>query len=215
MGKKYALLDMENVQPTSLQKLKNEGYCLKVFVGANQAKISVELAEEIQTFGESAQYIRIQSSGKNALDFHIAFYMGQLACCEPDSQFVIISKDTGYDPLLKHMRTLGIKANRSAAVVSNAGISAKPALPTATTDKKTPTQMSLADRVQFARTHLQKAVKNKPTKLSSLAADLHSKFQKKLDDKSVQSLINELIKQGVVIDNQGTITYQLSAKPKE
>ena len=130
MSKKFALLDMENVQPTSLQKLKNEGYHLKVFVGANQSKISVELAEEIQTFGESAQYIRIQSSGKNALDFHIAFYMGQLASTEPDSQFVIVSKDTGYDPLLKHMRNIGIKATRSSAAVGSTTTPAKPTKPT-------------------------------------------------------------------------------------
>mgnify|MGYP003417542926 FL=1 len=218
MSKKFALLDMENVQPTSLQKLKNEGYHLKVFVGANQSKISVELAEEIQTFGESAQYIRIQSSGKNALDFHIAFYMGQLASTEPDSQFVIVSKDTGYDPLLKHMRNIGIKANRSSAAVGSTTTPAKPTKPTeqtTVTNKKSPTQMSLAERVAFAHKHLQKAGKAKPGKLASLAADLHSKFQKKLDEKSVQSLIKELIKQGVVIDNQGTITYQLNKKSKE
>lgn len=213
MSKKFALLDMENVQPTSLQKLKNEGYHLKVFVGANQSKISVELAEEIQTFGESAQYIRIQSSGKNALDFHIAFYMGQLASTEPDSQFVIVSKDTGYDPLLKHMRNIGIKANRSSAAVGSA-TTTKPTEQTAVTSKKSPAQMSLAERVAFAHKHLQKAGKAKPGKLASLAADLHSKFQKKLDEKSVQSLIKELIKQGVVIDNQGTITYQLNEKSK-
>ena len=119
MSNKYALIDLENVQPTSLQKLKNEGYQLKVFVGANQAKISVELAEEIQRFGEGAQYVRLQNSGKNALDFHIAFYMGQLVSSDAGCQFLVISKDTGYDPLLKHMRSMGIKANRSAAVVSS------------------------------------------------------------------------------------------------
>ena len=209
MSNKYALIDLENVQPTSLQKLKNEGYQLKVFVGANQAKISVELAEEIQRFGESAQYIRLQNSGKNALDFHIAFYMGQLVSSDADCQLLVISKDTGYDPLLKHMRSMGIKANRSAAVVGS------PATTQTSTQsapsKKSPPQMSLAERVQFAKQHLQKAGKAKPAKLSSLAADLHSKFQKKLTEQAVQSLINELIKQGLVIDNQGSITYKIAS----
>lgn len=207
MTDKYALIDLENIQPASLQKLKNEGYQLKVFVGANQAKISVELAEEIQQFGDSAQYIRLQNTGKNALDFHIAFYMGLLASKEPDCQFLVISKDTGYDPLLKHMRDLGIKANRSAAAVNPPVSPAQAVIPS----KKAPAQMSMAERVQFAKKHLLKAGKAKPAKLTSLAADLHSKFQKKLTEQAVQSLIGELLKQGIVIDDQGSITYKLNA----
>ena len=206
MHKKYALLDLENVQPVSLENFKTEGFQLKVFVGANQPKISIELAQEIQGFGERAEYIRVQQTGKNALDFYIAFYMGQLSCNEPSCQITVISKDTGYDPLLKHMRSIGVKANRTAEA------SAKKQQPAQATNssKKTPTQMSLAERVQFAKKHLKKADKAKPAKLSSLVADLNSKFQKKLSQQAVQALIDELIKQGIVIDNQGSISYQLN-----
>lgn len=210
MASKYALIDLENIQPVSLKKLKDENYQLKVFVGANQAKISVELAEEIQQFGENAQYIRLQNSGKNALDFHIAFYMGQLASSEPACQFLVISKDTGYDALLKHMRELGIKANRSAAAV-NAAQATLHSQPKSDSSKKSPAQMSMPERVQFAVKHLRKAGKAKPAKLTTLAADLHSKFQKKLTENAVQQLITELLKQGIVIDDQGSITYKLDA----
>ena len=209
MSNKYALIDLENVQPTSLQKLKNEGYQLKVFVGANQAKISVELAEEIQRFGEGAQYVRLQNSGKNALDFHIAFYMGQLVSSDAGCQFLVISKDTGYDPLLKHMRSMGIKANRSAAVVSALPVTQTALPPTA--DKKSPAQMSMIERVQFARLYLQKAGKAKPAKRKTLTTALASAFQKKLSQLAIDDLINELTKQGVVIDSQGSITYKLTA----
>lgn len=215
MSRKYALIDLENVQPASLNKLKSEGYHLKVFVGASQSKISVELAEKIQVFGPMAEYIRVQHSGKNALDFHIAFYMGQLASQEPNSQFLVISKDTGYDPLLKHMRELGLKANRSAAAVAatTSPVATTPkTTPTATSPvKKDPAQMSMQERVQHAKQHFKKAGKAKPAKRSSLVSDLHSKFQKKLSDQAIQSLIAELIKQGVVIDSQGAISYQLTA----
>ncbi len=211
MPSKYALIDLENIHPASLQKLKNEGYQLRVFVGANQAKISVEFAEEIQQFGEKAQYVRLQTSGKNALDFHIAFYMGQLACNEPDCQFLVISKDTGYDPLLKHMRDLGIKANRSAAAVNAVSPPAPPAPTSNGASKKTPTQMTQAERLKFARQYLQKAGKAKPAKRKTLATALASAFQKKLSDLVIDDLINELTKQGVVIDKQGSITYKLTA----
>jgi len=50
--------------------------------------------------GERAEYVRISGNGSNALDFHIAFYIGQLAAHEPDAYFHIISKVTGFDPLI-------------------------------------------------------------------------------------------------------------------
>lgn len=208
MSNKYALIDLENVQPSSLHKIKAEGYQLRVFVGANQSKINVELAEEIQQFGDNAQYIRLQHSGKNALDFHIAFYMGQLSSSETDCQFLVVSKNSGYDPLLKHMRDRGIKANRSGAATTP---SIQPAKPAITACKKSPAQMSMAERVQFARQHLQKAGKAKPAKHKTLVTALSSAFQKKLGELAITDLINELTKQGVVINNQGSITYKLIA----
>ena len=211
MGKKYALIDLENIQPASLQKLKAESYQLKIFVGAHQAKVSVEFAEEVQRFGENAQYIRLTSSGKNALDFHIAFYMGQLATNEPDCQLLVISKDTGYDPLLKHLRSLGIKANRSAAIVSVATPSTLPSSQAGSATKKTPAQMSMKERIHHVRQHLQKAGKAKPAKLKTLTTALDSLFQKKLSELAISDIVNELIKQGIVIDEQGSITYKLNA----
>ncbi len=205
MQTKYALLDLENVQPTSLEKFQKEGFSLRVFVGANQPKISVELAQEIQGFGEKAQYIRVQESGKNALDFYIAFYMGQLSCKEPNCQIVIISKDTGYDPLLKHMRSIGFPAKRVPKSQSSDS-QTKSASPE---KKKDPAQMSLAERVNAAEQHLKKAGKAKPAKLKTLTASLKSKFQTKLNDQSIQELINELIRKGSVINNQGSISYHL------
>ena len=211
MASKYALIDLENIQPASLQKLKNEGYQLKVFVGANQAKISVELAEEIQQFGENAQYVRLQNSGKNALDFHIAFYMGQLVSNEPGCQFLVISKDTGYDPLLKHMRDIGIKANRSVAAVNAVSTPTQSASSNNGSNKKSPTQMTQAEQLKLAKQYLQKAGKAKPAKRKTLTTALSSAFQKKLSDLVIDDLINELTTQGVVIDKQGSITYKLNA----
>ena len=64
--------------------------------------------------GDSAQYIKISGNGRNALDFHIAFYVGQLAMAEPSARFYIVSKDQGFDPLIEHLKTKGIAAARVA-----------------------------------------------------------------------------------------------------
>ena len=45
-----------------------------VFIGANQTKVTIEFASLLQQLGTRAQYLRISGNGRNALDFHIAFY---------------------------------------------------------------------------------------------------------------------------------------------
>jgi len=73
------LIDFENVQPKDLTSLRGRPFKTKVFCGANQTKIPFALAAELQPLGPDAEYIRIQGTGRNALDFHIAYYIGRLA----------------------------------------------------------------------------------------------------------------------------------------
>ena len=51
-------------------------------------------------------YVKISGTGPNALDFHIAFYIGQFAEKDPGANFYIVSQDAGFDPLLNHLKTL-------------------------------------------------------------------------------------------------------------
>ena len=55
---------------------------------------------------KTKELVRLTEPGKNALDFHIAYYLGQLALKEPDAFFHIVSKDTGFDPLIQHLNGL-------------------------------------------------------------------------------------------------------------
>jgi hypothetical protein len=52
---------------------------IMVFVGATQGKIPLEMARVLQAFGPDVEYIQMDGNGTNALDFHIAYYIGRLA----------------------------------------------------------------------------------------------------------------------------------------
>lgn len=73
----YVLIDLENVQPASLAGLEADFFKVLIFVGASQTKIPFELASAAQRLGERASYIKIAGNGINALDFHIAYYIGR------------------------------------------------------------------------------------------------------------------------------------------
>jgi len=98
MRTNYVLIDFENVQPSSLSALQQECFKVYVFVGASQQKVAFELAAALQPFGTRAEYVKISGNGPNALDFHIAFHIGELASKNSDSFFHIISKDAGFAP---------------------------------------------------------------------------------------------------------------------
>lgn len=89
MAINYVLIDFENVQPRNLEVLKQHPFKVYVFVGANQAKVPFDLATAMQSLGDSAQYIKISDTGKNSLDFHIAYYIGELATKEPNAFFML------------------------------------------------------------------------------------------------------------------------------
>jgi hypothetical protein len=106
------LIDFENVQPKALGRLQPGAARIKVFLGQHQSKLMLELVQALQPFGKDAEYIQIQGSGPDAVDFHIAFYIGRLAASHPGASFTIVSKDRGFDPLVKHLGTLGIACRR-------------------------------------------------------------------------------------------------------
>ena len=112
----YVLVDHENVQPTDIGLLDRVDVRVFVFVGAQQGKLSSDLAIRMHNLGERAKYVRASAVGANALDFHIAFYVGKLATKDARGFFHVISKDKGYDPLLAHLREHGISGARSEAI---------------------------------------------------------------------------------------------------
>ena len=112
MKTNYVLIDLENVQPKNLEILKGHDFKVVVFVGSKQAKISFDLAVAMQGLGSHAEYIKIDGDGPNALDFHIAFYIGRISATDDNCYFHIISKDAGFDPLIRHLKTKKIYAQR-------------------------------------------------------------------------------------------------------
>ncbi|MFW5398079.1 MAG: hypothetical protein XXXNARYT_003807 [Candidatus Accumulibacter regalis] len=118
MRTNFVLVDFENVQPKDLGLLKDGLFKVKLFLGPNQSKIPVALASSLQSLGSNAEYIVLETAGNNALDFHIAYYIGLLSAEDPSAFFHIISKDSGFDPLIKHLKGRKVFAQRSTCIAN-------------------------------------------------------------------------------------------------
>jgi hypothetical protein len=116
----YIFVDFENVQPQDLDLLFGQQYRVKVFHGPHQNKLDVAIVKALQPLGEHAEYIQSNKPGKNALDFHIAFWMGRLIQAQESTgrgaRFVVVSKDGGFDSLLSQVRSLGYSASQGATI---------------------------------------------------------------------------------------------------
>jgi len=106
------LVDYENVQPTEFVEVAQAGCHVWFFVGSSQKRVSTDLPDFIARFPAQSRFIRMEKPGKNSLDFHICYYLGVAAHERPEWLYVLMSKDTGYDPLLAHVRTEGMHAQR-------------------------------------------------------------------------------------------------------
>lgn len=192
----YVLVDYENVQPTDLALLREGPFKVKVFLGAHQPKIPVALAAALQALGANAEYVLLDGSGANALDFHIAYYVGLLSAQDSAAFFHIISKDTGFDPFLRHLKSRGVSAQRSTSIASMPCF--KPALPS--TDDA---------QVDVVVTRLASMKAAKPRTQKTLLSTLHALFRKELSEEQVAALFGLLCKRGIVKVEGTRVSYEL------
>ena len=207
----YVLIDLENIQPEHLSVLTGQNFKVLVFVGQNQSKISFDLVSAVQHLGKNAEYIKIQGNGPNALDFHIAFYIGQFSVENSDSHFHIISKDKGFDPLIKHLESKKIPVHRHKAV-SEIPLPKPAKVKKETAHVSKPASAAItAERVQKIVEFLTARGSAKPRKLKTLSNSINSFFKKSLTENELSALIDELVKRGIVIvnSNQTNVSYKL------
>ena len=108
----HLLVDWENVQPKGdeLKALVPEGTDVWLFHGPHQ---TVDASGHQQVYGaEQVTQIPRTGSGRNALDFQLAYYVGYISARQPEGTFVVVSNDQGYEPMLEHARELGFDAQR-------------------------------------------------------------------------------------------------------
>lgn len=214
----YVLVDFENVQPESLEALATGAFRVKVFVGAQQARgrVSFEFSESMQKLGSHAEYVRIARSGPNAVDMHIAYFVGRLLEKEPHAALFIISRDTDFDPLVEFLQARGHSCRRVRSVAEltklvprNPVIAPKSASRAA---PPSPAKKAQSDRLAPIIKHLH-SLRGKPSTRKTLSSTIGGYFKHHggaLADKVVEQLIDELIRLKYVSQSGAKVAYHLS-----
>lgn len=192
----YVLIDYENIQPDSLAVLDEEHFKILLFVGAGQNRLAFDVVQAMQGLGSKAQYVKISGNGPNALDFHIAYYIGHLSASDPLAYFHIISGDTGFDPLIQHLKA------RKVPVVRSKAIEDIPLLKAANTK-------SLPEKIAVVVANLKQRGTSKPRTVKTLGSTITSLFQKQLPEDELGQLLAEMQRLELVVVQENKVTYTL------
>ena len=194
MRPNIVLIDSENVKPEHIEKLKQEHFRVVVFLGVNQTRIDSAIALAVHSLGGNGDYVKVSGKGRNALDFHIAYYIGKFSAADPDACFHIISKDKGFDPLIKHLGEQKISCSRSSSIAEITSLK--------TSKQEHPTQLA----VLFYEKRIARG-KARPASVTALKRAILSQFRKQLLPEDAPKVIEALTQAGYVEINGETVAY--------
>ena len=200
-SERVLLVDYENVSKVDLGAIPT-GVRVPFFFGASQKKVSTEFLRDALKLGPLFEQIDIEGQGKNALDFHIAFYLGEYLARDRNAQCVILSRDTGFDPLIGHLKKRGFNVRRTATLggaFSSGGSSAKKVSAPGGTE---------GEPWQRASTWLARLQGNRrPRKRRGLVASLHSHLSKKVSEAQIEQIVDRMVAEGMISESNGVLSY--------
>jgi hypothetical protein len=189
--KRNVYVDFENVPNVDIQEMADTRIFL--FIGESQKRLSTSVVRSIQPLGKNVEWIQIKGSGKNALDFHIAYYLA-VHRDQTDTEHFIVSKDAGFDPLIAHANSLGQKVKR---VVSFGDVFHKIGL-----GRELETKYNKVKEILLKQTK-----SRRPKSRKTLTSFIETTFQKNIKTTEVNKLIENLFRDGLMEEKSRRISY--------
>ncbi len=186
----YIFIDTEKVHEKDLSRVKNKAAIVNLVLGAKQQAPSIEIDRQLRQLGEKAGVTRTPTAGRNALDFVLTCELGMQAAKDPGGYFHIISKDKGFDVIVKYLRDRGILAARRDSLA------------------EVPALMSTEERFVKLLADLDNPESIRPKNRKTLASTIQQAFNRELTEEVVGKAIGYLIRQRILeISETGKVIY--------
>ena len=221
MPTRYLLVDYENVKRLNPALLASGDHHVILFLGPQEAKLPVDLVLAMERLGPRGQYVKLRTRGPNALDFVLCHHLGTLTAREPRARFHVLSRDTGFDPLLAHLGAQGYHCARVATLdelpgaktpgVAH-GTTPSPVTPPAVT-AAAPAPVATKQMVAGAVALLHKFPHNKPASVTTLHSTLRRLCRPQASPAQVTALIDALVAAGYVQLSGAAVSYALPPLP--
>lgn len=195
----HVFVDFENVHDVDAAIIGTRAVSFTLLLGAKQTKLDAALVERLMEHAASVQMVRLTSSGKNAVDFALAYYLGRSVLADPTAYFHLISKDKGYDPLIEHLRSRHVQVRRHddfKTLTFAAPVKAS--------------SVPVDDLFSRALEHLRKNLNNRPKRQKTLASSLLAFAGKTATAADISALIEKLRQaKHLSLDDKNAVTYHV------
>jgi len=153
------------------------------------------LVKSAQKLGNRLEWLKIDGNGRNALDFHIAYYLGSQVEKNRSNEYIILSKDKGFDPLVRYVAKQNVKCKRINSII----------------EIVSPRKAKDHDQ-EYRKVieNLSKIEKGKrPRKRNTLKQHVKALLGKTLMDERLNEIIDQLFIEGLVSEENTILTYEL------
>lgn len=220
---RHILIDFENVPHTSLAAVAGMDVEITLLLGEKNKRLDVALVEQLLAAGLRAQVVRVGASGRNALDLTLAYYLGRAAVLSSRTHFYIVSKDSDYDAMIRHVKATGLQVERCDSIESLSFLR-KPATPVpppartraeppptpARTRTEPPPTPAPDSRVEEIARHLREHPRNRPVRRTTLLRFINSSHAGMLTERELAELAAQLEHAGYLsISPKGAVTYRI------
>jgi hypothetical protein len=202
MMKRVLLVDFENIQKLDFENIDTTNTEILIFVGRSQSKIPFQLVEKAQAFGDRLKWLKIAGDGKNNLDFHLAFELGRL--CERlknEVELIILSKDSGYDSLIKYVNDFGVHTQRIANPAELADSTKQ--LPTSKFTSNIVANLNKINNQKRPRTRI------------TLKKHIESLLRDKVNSAEIDLIIEEMFIKGIMTLTNNRLKYSIDSDTKD
>ena len=207
----HIYVDYENVQNITLPLIAGKPVTVTLVLGSQQNTLPVELTNHLLLHASQVRLVKTKASGKNALDFVLACELGGYCAHQRDAAYHIISKDKGFDAVVEHLSSHGIKVNRHESFAAVPILRpARPERPAGQNTAKRPTPPTLDERAKAMLEWLSRNATNRPAKTRTLHSSIHAYFGRELSEPEVIAVVDRLAAQRKIsISGTGAVSYTI------
>lgn len=192
----YVFIDYENVKADGLDLLDPQRFHVVLFCGEHQKTIPISVSQA-QSQGLLVEIVSIEGRTKEALDLHIAFYLGRLVSTTDatKSYFLhIVSRDKGFDSLVTHLISRNYIATRANSVMD---------LPLV----RNALAKTLNTRLPLVLDRLQAMGDHRPARLKTLTGTIRSLFPSDTPPSAIEEIITALQRNKVIKIDSPRVSY--------
>lgn len=217
----YIFVDFENVRNLDLSLIGSKAVHFTLLLGSKDKKLDVSVVEKLWEHAASVQLVRLDSAGRNALDFALAYYVGRAVMANPTAHFHIVAKDKGYDPLIEHLVSKNIRAHRHDDFATLSFLSpakppsASPPPAAAPKPQRRPKAQPpiLDERATQVLDHLCEPSATRPKNREKLVSFVVAHLGHKITEAEALAIVESLRQAGhITLGEKGAVAYQLESR---